>query len=123
MSAALVGPLGLPGVAIGTVVPVAVASIFVLWPAACRRVHLPLGRAFHHAIWPAIWPGVVVAVLLEASRRLAPVSFAMVALQAGVAGLLYVLLFSAAVGRSDRAQYAAKLMELLGRRDGLAPAA
>jgi hypothetical protein len=33
------------------------------------------------------------------------------------------VLFGAAVGRSDRAQYAAKLMELLGRRDGLAPAA
>lgn len=123
MSAALVGPLGLPGVAIGTVVPVAFASIFVLWPAACHRVQLPLGRAFRHAVWPAIWPGVIVGILLEMSRRAAPVGLAMVALQAAAAGLLYMLLFGVAVGRSDRAQYAAKLMELLGWRDGLAPAA
>jgi hypothetical protein len=84
---------------------------------------LPLGRAFHYAIWPAIWPGVVVAFCLELSRAVSPVSFLLVGLQAAVAGLLYLLLFTVAVGRADRAQYAAKLMELLGRRDGLAPAA
>jgi O-antigen/teichoic acid export membrane protein len=123
MSAALVKPFGLAGVAVGTVVPVACASVFVLWPAACRRVQLPLGRAFHYAIWPAIWPGVVVAFCLELSRAVSPVSFLLVGLQAAVAGLLYLLLFTVAVGRADRAQYAAKLMELLGRRDGLAPAA
>jgi O-antigen/teichoic acid export membrane protein len=123
MSAALVKPFGLPGVAFGTVVPVAFASIFVLWPAACRRVGLPLGRAFHHAVWPALWPGVVVGFSLVFTSAIAPLTFVMVALQAAVAGLLYLVLFSVAVGRSDRAQYAAKLMELLGRRDGLAPAA
>ena len=123
ISALLVRPFGLVGVAVGTVVPVAIASIFVLWPAACRRVQLPLGRAFGHAVWPAVWPGVVIGIALELSRRMAPVSFVMVAAQAAAAGLLYLLLFSAAVGRADRAQYAAKLMELLGRRDGLAPAA
>lgn len=123
ISALLVKPFGLVGVAVGTVVPVAIASIFVLWPAACRRVQLPLGRAFGHAVWPAVWPGVVIGIALELSRRMAPVSFVMVAAQAAAAGLLYLLLFSAAVGRADRAQYAAKLMELLGRRDGLAPAA
>jgi O-antigen/teichoic acid export membrane protein len=123
MSAALVKPFGLAGVAVGTVVPVAFSSIFVLWPAACRRVRLPLGRAFHHAVWPAMWPGVVVAIGLELCRRVAPTTFLMVAAQAAAAGLLYLVLFGAAVGPTDRAQYAAKLMELLGRRDGLAPAA
>jgi O-antigen/teichoic acid export membrane protein len=123
MSAALVRPFGLTGVAVGTVVPVAFASMFLLWPAACRRVHLPLGQAFRHAVWPAVWPGVLVAILLEGSRSVAPVTFPMVALQAAAAGLLYLLLFSAAVGRADRAHYAAKLMELFGRPGGLAPAA
>ncbi|HWK10890.1 MAG TPA: polysaccharide biosynthesis C-terminal domain-containing protein, partial [Vicinamibacterales bacterium] len=123
LSAALVKPFGLPGVAIGTVLPVAVSSTFVLWPAACRRVRLPLGRAFHHAVWPAVWPGIVVAICLDLSRHAVPVTFVMVAAQAAAAGLLYLLLFGIAVGPSDRAQYAAKLMELFGGRDGLAPAA
>ena len=52
---------GLVGQAMGTLIPVALASIFVLWPAACRRVGVGVGAAFAEAVWPTLWPVAVMA--------------------------------------------------------------
>jgi O-antigen/teichoic acid export membrane protein len=57
LSIVLVKPLGLLGVALGTLIPVATSGLFILYPAACRRVHVPLSRPLVQAIWPAMWPG------------------------------------------------------------------
>jgi O-antigen/teichoic acid export membrane protein len=124
LSAALVGRFGLVGVAYGTLVPIACASIFVLFPAACRRVGLPVRRAVAHAVLPAVWPALVVVVLGAWLARAVPSGTLLaVVLQALAGGAVYLALFFAvAIGRRDRALYTAKALELLSRR-GVAPAA
>ncbi len=124
LSAALVHRYGLIGVAVGTLVPIAFSAIVVLFPAACRRVALPIGRAFHRAVVPAIWPAAVVVAVLAATRQISAGTLLAVLMQAAGAAVLYfALFFGVAIGRRDRTQYAAKLMQLLGRTGRLAPAA
>lgn len=117
LSIALIEPFGLAGVAFGTLIPIACASIFIIQPAAYRRVRLPMGAAFRHSVWPAVWPAFVVSGLLALARDLPSGTLLAVALQAITAGLLYLLLFfGVAVGRKDRRYYFAKVLELTGRR-------
>src|SRR6185295_15757446 len=61
LSVAIVRPFGLPGVAIGTLVPVTFTAYFVIFPAGCRRVQLPIAHAFAEAAWPALWPAAAMA--------------------------------------------------------------
>jgi O-antigen/teichoic acid export membrane protein len=121
LSALLIRPFGLDGVAYGTLIPVAFSSIFVLWPAACLRVGVPLAQSFRQAIWPTVWPGLVTALVLEVLRRGSPMTLTALALEAVAGGVVYVVLFGVAVGRTDRALYSAKFAELTGWR-GLAAA-
>jgi O-antigen/teichoic acid export membrane protein len=124
LSAALIHRFGLIGVAVGTLAPIAFSAIFILFPAACRRVELPVGQAFHRAVWPAVWPAAVVMVLLAGTRQISAGTLLAVLMQAAGGALLYfALFFGVAVGRQDRDQYIARLMRLLGRRGRLAPAA
>ena len=122
MSALLVKPFGLVGVAIGTLVPVAIASVGVIFPAACRRVDVPVGRAFRQAVWPSIWPALAVGVVLVLSRPFTPDGPVTVVVEAAAAALLYVGLFILAVGRRDREHYSARLWELAGRKRNLVTA-
>jgi O-antigen/teichoic acid export membrane protein len=122
LSALLIGPFGLPGVAIGTLIPVAFSSIFILFPMACRRVNLPIGYTFRRAVWPSTWPAVVVGAVLFLSSQVTPGGPWFVVAEAAAAGLLYLMLFVAAVGRRDREQYTAKIWELAGRKRDLATA-
>ena len=122
LSALLVTRYGLVGVAIGTLIPIAIASTLVIFPASCRRVGVPVSRALRQAVWPAAWPAVVVGGVLLVSRRFTPDGLATVLAEAAAAALLYVVLFIVAVGRRDREHYTAKLWELAGRKRDLAPA-
>jgi O-antigen/teichoic acid export membrane protein len=122
LSLALIRRFGLVGVAVGTLIPIAVSSFFIVHPAACRRVGLSVRHAFAHAVLPALWPAVVVGLGLAATRLISSGTLLAVVLQAVGGGLLYLaLFFKVAIGRQDRELYAAKAMELLGRRP-LAPA-
>ena len=122
LSAILIGPFGLPGVAIGTLIPIAFASIFILFPMACRRVDLAIGYAFRRAVWPSTWPALVVGLVLYLSSQVTPGGPWFIVAEAAAAGLLYLVLFVVAVGRHDREQYTAKIWELAGRKRDLAPA-
>jgi O-antigen/teichoic acid export membrane protein len=122
LSSLLIGPFGLPGVAVGTLIPVAVSSIFILFPMACRRVDLAVGYAFRRAVFPATWPALVVGAVLFLSSRFTPGGAWFIVAEAAAAGLLYLALFVVAVGRHDREQYTAKIWELAGRKRDLAPA-
>jgi O-antigen/teichoic acid export membrane protein len=123
LSALLIKPFGLVGVAVGTLIPVAFSSIFILFPAACTRVGVPVLGAFRQAVWPATWPAVVVGGVLFLSRHFTPDGLKFVVVEAAAAGLLYLALFVAAVGRRDRDRYTAKIWELAGRKPrDLAPA-
>jgi O-antigen/teichoic acid export membrane protein len=122
MSALLIKPFGLPGVAIGTLVPIAFSTIFVLFPAACRRVNLPIGRALRFAVWPGFWPAVVVGVALQGVKLVSPGTLLAVVGEAALAAVLYVALFAIAIGRRDRAEYKTKVMAIMGRGTRLVPA-
>ena len=123
LSALLVRPFGLVGVAVGTLIPVAIASTCVLFPDACRRVELPVAHAFRRSVWPAAWPAVVTGIVLQALRAYLPAGLIGIAAGSAFASLLYVALFVIAVGRRDREQYTARLREIAGRKRALVPAA
>ena len=96
--------------------------MLVLFPAACRRVRLPLGEAFSRAVWPAVWPAIASAIALAALREYTGDSLWLVVAGGAASSLLYVALFILAVGRQDREQYTERFWELVGGKRGLAPA-
>ena len=117
LSIALLGSTGLVGVAIGTLIPIAVSAFFILYPASCRRVGLPVGYALVHSVWPAVWPAFVVGGALALGRGISSGTLLAVAAEAIGGGVLYLALFyTVAIGRRDRALYTAKAIELFGLR-------
>ena len=116
LTAALVRPFGLPGVAVGTLIPIGVSSLLVLYPAACRRVGLPLSRPITHAMWPALWPAAIMMALLWFSRRWLAPGLPGVALHLAAGGLVYLVLFAGfAIGSEERQLYYRKLRGLVAR--------
>lgn len=121
LSVLLIGRYGLNGVAWGTLIPIACSAAFILYPAACRRVDLPLRRALLESVFPALWPAVIVASMLGYTRTVAPGTLLAVACQAAAGGLVYLgLFFLVAISKRDRDYYVSK-MALLTRRRPLAP--
>jgi O-antigen/teichoic acid export membrane protein len=124
LSVLLVRQYGLVGVAVGTLVPIALTAGLILNPAACRRVGLPQTRLLTHAVLPTVWPAAVMAAVLILLRDISSGTFLAVALAAACGGVVYLaLFFGIAVGRRDRALYLAKARELIGRnrRAGIVP--
>jgi len=123
VSVALVRPLGLIGVALGTLIPVACSTCFFVYPAACRRVDLPVRSLISQAIWPALWPALVLAAAYSALRSATlPRTLSMIAVESLLGGLLYLCLFGVvAIGRRDREMYTTVVSHLLNR-PRLAPA-
>jgi O-antigen/teichoic acid export membrane protein len=116
LSVALVRVWGLVGVAVGTLVPVAISTFFVVFPTACRRAGLPLGRVLVHSVLPAVWPAIVVAAVLALTRQVSTETLPGVMVQVAFGVLLYYTLYVAAIGPRDRTLYTAKVFELFGRR-------
>jgi O-antigen/teichoic acid export membrane protein len=115
---------GLVGQALGTLIPVAAVSMFVIWPAACRRVGVGLSEAFRAAVWPALWPIALTAGTVLSLRRVMPPNLLTVAVMCAAGSLAYAFVFFVfAVPRDDRDLYTAKVRELLRRRRGVAAAA
>jgi O-antigen/teichoic acid export membrane protein len=116
LSIALVTMMGLPGVAIGTLVPICVASAGVLFPAGCRRVELPLRRAVTEAVWPAVWPAGVMTVFALATRDLVPATLLGVGLEMAAASLVYAGVFVFfGINPLERHFYLSKVRELVRR--------
>jgi O-antigen/teichoic acid export membrane protein len=115
---------GLVGQAMGTLVPVAATSVFILWPAACRRVGLGVVEATRLAIWPTVWPTAVVAFVLIPLRDAFPVRLIGVAAISAAGVLCYAVTFLAfAIGRDERDVYITKATELARLRRRVAAAA
>lgn len=118
LSIALVRHYGLVGVAFGTLIPLALVSVFVLFPAACRRTGVSGRRAFVEAVWPALWPAALMTALLLVTRTFTGNGPASIALQSVIAGSLYALAFLwLAIGKSERAWYFSKVRQLLRRHN------
>jgi O-antigen/teichoic acid export membrane protein len=117
LSVILVRPLGLLGVALGTIIPVTVSTMFVLFPAACRRVNLPITRPLIRAMWPALWPAVVMVGMLEAGAPLRPDGLHGLALHFAAGGLVYVGLFLVfGLDAEERRLYWTRLRTLVARQ-------
>lgn len=115
LSVALVRPLGLVGVALGTMVPVALIAVCGLLPAACRRVQMPFIELLRQALWPALWPAAVAGLLLLESRGRLPATLPAVALQLVMSTVIYFGLFLIAVGADGRREYLRHVEVLLKR--------
>jgi O-antigen/teichoic acid export membrane protein len=115
ISVVLARIIGLPGVAWGTLIPVALASLFIIEPAACQRVGLSCRALILRSVVPAVWPAVVIAGVLVATRPL-DATLVGVGIRMVLAGLLYVALFAAAIGGQERRLYFHKAKEVLGYR-------
>jgi O-antigen/teichoic acid export membrane protein len=113
LSIMLAQRMALVGVALGTLVPLALASVFLVMPAACRRAELSIRVFLTSAVWPALWPTLVmVAVLLLTRDALSNTSAGLV-LNTVLGGTVFLtLLFGVAIDRAERAWYFAKLREL-----------
>jgi O-antigen/teichoic acid export membrane protein len=116
LSVALVRSMGLVGVALGTLIPVASSAAFVLFPLACRRIGLPVAQALRRAMWPAFWPALGLCAALWAGNWFAPRSLHALALDLVVAAVVYEALFLAGVSPQERQFYWTKLMQVLGAR-------
>jgi O-antigen/teichoic acid export membrane protein len=117
LSVMLVRFLGLVGVALGTMIPLGLVTILVLFPAACRRVDLPINQALRKAVWPAVWPAGSIVVYLMITRSFAGGGLIFVAGQAITAGFIYLAIFMwLATDRDERQWYLSKVKLLLPRR-------
>jgi O-antigen/teichoic acid export membrane protein len=115
LSVLLIRPLGLIGVALGTLIPVSASTLFVLYPAACRRVNLPVGRCLIRGIWPSLWPACIMVAMWGIVPR--PTTLGELAADMIAGGLLYLGLFvGVAVGRQERRFYWTKLQRLVLRQ-------
>ena len=117
LSIVFVKAFGLPGVALGTLVPICIASTFVLFPAGCRRVQLPLPRALAEAVWPAVWPAAVMTAFVLATRDFVPIKLLAVGAEMCAACLVYAMAFVFfGLRAAERMFYLSKVRELFQRR-------
>jgi O-antigen/teichoic acid export membrane protein len=122
LSIVLLQRFGLVGVAFGTLIPAATVLLFVVFPKACRVVHLPVGHALRTAVWPAVWPAIPAGVLLMAFRSSIAMSTGLTALTAAFAMLMYGVTFLRfAIPVQERRWYGSKISALLRRPAVLLP--
>lgn len=107
LSLVLVRTIGLPGVAIGTLVPLIFGHLFVMLAAACRAVGITVGRCLYDTMRPAAVAALIAsgACLLVRWAR-PPLSATAVIIEAAIVGGVYVASL-AAVGfdRETRRAY------------------
>ncbi len=116
LSIALVKHVGLPGVALGTLVPIAISSMFVLFPAGCRRVGLTVPQALMKTVWPAVWPAAVMAVFILGTVPFVPDHLIGHAFELAGAALVYAVVFLAfGINARERRFYLAKALDVIGR--------
>jgi O-antigen/teichoic acid export membrane protein len=116
LSLLLVRFYGLIGVAIGTLIPMVIISMFVVFPAACKRVELPIFTVVRKSVWPATWPAIVMGGFVLLTQGGIQGSWARLALQSFVAALIYGGLFLLfAISRNERDWYFNKVKEVFKR--------
>ena len=114
LSVLLVRRYGLVGVAVGTLIPLVVISLFVVFPAACRVVKIKRLDIFRKSVWPAAWPAIVMTGFLLITRNVFPTDLPWLFLQAAIAVTIYDTIFLAfAISPTERRWYFAKVREIL----------
>ena len=116
LSVVIVRRFGLPGVAVATLVPLVTVSAFVVFPAACHRVGLPIVDGWTKAVWPALWPAVVMLLFVTATRSQVGDSLIAIAFEVGAAGVVYLGTFAFfGISAAERRFYVTRLGELTAR--------
>lgn len=117
LSLLLIRQFGLLGVAVGTLIPVTISSVFVLFPAGCWRLDVPLARAWRESIWPALWPATVMTAYMVATREAVPPSLVFVVAHTVSGMVVYVLTFGfLAVRAEERRFFISRARQLIGSR-------
>jgi O-antigen/teichoic acid export membrane protein len=120
LSIPLVKSWGVPGVAIGTAVPVFVSCAVFIFPRACEQVGLGLLAGYRAIVWPAVWPGLVAIALLMSTRHLLPVRLMFVLAHLATGALIYAaLFFRFGLSRPERVWMTSALAQLWRRRPAL----
>lgn len=111
LSVFLVRWLKLSGVALGTLLPLVFGHLAIMLPRACRRVGVPVTACLSETMRPAAVAGAVAAAACIAFRiGFPPVSTAMVLVEAGTVGLVYLIgLATIGFDSSTRAAYASQV--------------
>ena len=105
---------GLTGQALGTLVPVAAASMFIMWPAACRQAGVPLGTSFRRAIWPTLWPLPAVVVPILVLKSMMPPTILTVLVCGAVGTMCYfAVALGLAMDAEERGLYTGKLRQVV----------
>jgi O-antigen/teichoic acid export membrane protein len=90
LSLLLVGPLGLAGVALGTLIPTTVECLFFVLPYALRTIHVDSRQALLEMFLPAILPVIPMAFTLFFLQEIIdPSSFISIALIGGLSLIVY----------------------------------
>jgi O-antigen/teichoic acid export membrane protein len=108
---------GLAGVAAGTLIPIVLMSLLVIFPATCRRVNVGRIDVLWQSVWPAMWPAIVMAVFLLVTRNLFQPKWFYLILLVVLAGTIYVSLFLwLAIDRSEREWYLSNARKIANAR-------
>jgi O-antigen/teichoic acid export membrane protein len=111
---------GLPGVALGTLLPVSFVSLFVFVPAACRRAEVPVSSFVRTAVWPTVWPMIPVGIALWMARGLVGSNLISCGVASVAAGFAYAVLVAVfAIDGETREWYSRKLVALYQTRGRL----
>ena len=114
LSIVLVHWYGLVGVALGTLLPMIATSMFLVFPAACRRLQLRPFQVVRQSVLPVAWPAAVMAAFLLATRMVNRNGWAFLLFQTVVGGLVYLSLFLRfAISRNEREWYLGIVKEVL----------
>jgi O-antigen/teichoic acid export membrane protein len=123
VSVFLVHRIGLLGVALGTLTPLAFGHLGLLLPRACRAVALPIRTCLTETLWPAMAGGsVAVAVCVLLRVGLPPVTTQGVLAEAAATGLAYAIgVCTLGFSRAVRARYLSLALDLLRTMRHTAP--
>jgi O-antigen/teichoic acid export membrane protein len=112
LSLLLVRRFGLVGVALGTLLPVCLSSMLILFPAGCHRVALPMRRVAAEALWPALWPAAVMAAFVLLTAPLIGDTLIAVGAEMATAAVVYALTFLFfGVSAAERRVYFGNIMD------------
>lgn len=116
LSILLVRAYGLIGVAVGTLIPMIVMAMFVVFPKACHRVGLSVWTVARKSVWPATWPAMVMGGFVLLTRGRIQGSWSLLILQSLSAVAIYAGLFLLfAISRDERDWYFNKVKEVFRR--------
>jgi O-antigen/teichoic acid export membrane protein len=114
LSLVLVRHFGLLGVAVGSLIPVAAANLFVLAPAACREVRIGVFE-FARAVGTAPAIGATIAAVAGAALRFwyPPETIPLILGEGAIVGLVYLLaVWTVGFDADERAHYTTYIRRL-----------